>query len=220
MNTTPTIQPVSVPSHDRVAALHGRQGDIRGREIQKRSFRGFQDIRGRGLTLAEMIVTIMIMAIVAAVALPLLSSTDQFALPYAAQIMQRDFEYAQMEAQRRSDLIFVAVYPGTEQYNFLLASSNYRTWLPHPFWSNADRDGSGNIDIRDVAGANDIDIISATLDNANFFFQFDANGEPVNYPDTSLPIQGTRKVVLGQGDRRYSLEVTPIIGNVKIYEGE
>lgn len=173
--------------------------------------------RPTGFTLVELIVTMSIFAMVAAMAMPLISSTDEFALPFAAQTMQRDFEWAQLHAQRVSDNVVVIVYPWSNEYGFW---DQYPSWdiHDHPFWKSGDMGPSGMMHLPTLVSADAVNITSALLDGSNYYFQYNVRGEPVNLWNESLPITGDRQVVLRQGSRQYTLEVTPIIGTVRVTE--
>lgn len=173
--------------------------------------------RRAGITLVELIVTVAIMAVVAAVALPTMTSTDDLALPFAAQTMQRDFEWAQLHAQRISENVVVIVYPWSEEYGFW---DQFPSWSihDHPFWVTTDMGPSGMMHLPTLVNADSVNIQSAPLDGFNHYFQYNRRGEPVNLWDESLPITGAREVVLRQGPRQYTLEVTPIVGTVRVTE--
>ena len=90
-----------------------------------------------GMTLVELMVVFVILAIVMAVVIPLTQGARSYVLPFAAQMMQRDFEWAQVEAQRLSEDVLVIAYPNSELYGIWDTSPTF-VILPHPFWSSGD----------------------------------------------------------------------------------
>lgn len=164
----------------------------------------------RGFTLIEMLMTVAIAAIVAAVLLPLISSVDTFGLPYAAQMLATDLEYAQAEAIRTQRTVRVDFNVDSETYDVYFADTGVR--LTHPLTG-----GDMTIDIRDVTDQPDLDIVSATVDGSSASFAFSPTGEPVGATDGET-ISGARSIVLGLDSRSVMIEIVPIVGTVRITE--
>ena len=114
-----------------------------------------------GFSLVELMVVIAVMAIAAAVVLPLVESSRGVGLPMAAQVMQRDLEWAQVEAQRRSEDVLVIVYPWNEQYGMWDITPSFAV-LPHPYLQSDELTASGLVDLPVATGNDELDIVSDT----------------------------------------------------------
>ncbi len=92
----------------------------------------------RGLTIIDVMITLSVMAIVTAIALPALGPNDSLKLVSAATILASDLEYAQSESiASPSDPVLVRVDAAGDQY-WLARASAPDTPIMRPLSSEAD----------------------------------------------------------------------------------
>ena len=111
----------------------------------------------KGFTMAEVLVTISILAIMAAISVPtFISWLPTHRLQTSARQIYDDLNLAKMEAVKRNTDVCVVFYPATEKYTVFV-----------------DKDGSGNLNSGDitlqsknnVALEKDVDIINTNFGN-------------------------------------------------------
>lgn len=91
-----------------------------------------QSVHHRGITLIDMLMTIAILAVVAAVAVPALSGNDQLRIRAAGDILQSDIEFAQtMTIAHPADPVVLLVVPAQGQW-YLAHESDTSTPLVRP----------------------------------------------------------------------------------------
>ncbi len=85
-------------------------------------------MNNKGFTLAEVAVTLSILAIMAAIAVPsFISYLPKHRLQASARQIYDDLNLAKMEAVKRNADVFVKFYPATEKYTVYLDSDNSGT---------------------------------------------------------------------------------------------
>ena len=81
-------------------------------------------LRVCGFTLVELLIVIMIMAIAAAVAMPMMGETDSTRLTCAARLLVADLDFAKMESITHADDPRVVVFDqGTHSYHIAASSA-------------------------------------------------------------------------------------------------
>lgn len=85
-----------------------------------------------GFSLVEMMITVLVMAILAGMAVPMLGSTGPSRLRAAARLLAADLAYAQNESISHGDDLRMAVFDLDADSYRLVASSDPDTPLAHP----------------------------------------------------------------------------------------
>ena len=161
-----------------------------------RSMRNPRQIRSRAFTLVELLVVVMILAIVAAVAVPYAVGTGDFQAMSAARRIAGDLEYAQNAAITTQTPVTVTFDVSGESYSVTNASG----LLTHPITKL-----SYVIDFDSEESFNQLDL--ATVDFAGAAaVEFDELGSPDN--------GGT--VTLRAGPNTYQVSVAPATGKVTV----
>ncbi len=155
--------------------------------------------RGWAFTLAEMIVVILIMAIIAVMVIPRAIGTSGLQARSAARLVMSDLEYAQNQAIVTQADITVSFSTAGNSYTV----SNESGPLIHPITKQV-----YTVDFDAQKGLDSVSISSASFDVGSAV-TFDPLGAPS--PD------GTVTVVAGT--HTYRVTVAPITGRVSVSEG-
>lgn len=147
-------------------------------------------------TLAEMLVVIAILAIVAAVVLPRMVGSSDMQARSAARVMMADLEYAQSVAITGQAPITVTFSIAGNSYTVSNASGP----LIHPITKK-----TYVIELGEVKGMESVSIASASFGGASSM-TFDALGAPDN--------SGT--VTITAGAHTYSVNVAPVVGRITV----
>ena len=149
-------------------------------------------------TLAEMLVVIVILAILAAVVLPKMVGTGDIQARSAARVMMADLEYAQSVAITSQTPITVTFSTAGNSY----AVSNASGHLIHPITKK-----TYVVELGEVKGMESVSIASASFGvGGSPSMTFDALGAPDN--------SGT--VTIAAGAHTYYVNVAPVVGRVTV----
>ena len=152
-----------------------------------------------GLTLVEIIVVLVILAVVAAMVVPHLIDTGDMQVISAARTVASDLQYAQNEAITSQASVTVSFRATSESYDL----SNASGYLNHPMT----RDEFVR-DFTQTRGFERLDIVSASFGGSDTV-TFDALGTPDNAG--SVTLQAGRYV--------YEIDVAAATGKVSVTAG-
>lgn len=151
---------------------------------------------GAGFTLAEILVVVGVVAVIAALAVPYFGSMDGTQAVSAARTLASDLEYAQNVAITVQEPVTVTFSDSGETYTLSNASGP----LIHPITKAAYTE-----DFRARDGLSDVDLVSASFGGASSV-TFDSLGTP----DSA----GT--VTLQAGPHVYRVNVASVTGRVSV----
>jgi prepilin-type N-terminal cleavage/methylation domain-containing protein len=117
-----------------------------------------------GLSLVEMLLVLLVMAIVAAMVIPVLRSTDSDRLQWAAIQLESDIVFAQAESFVRPDDRRVLVFDTALNRYFLAAESDPSVPLTHPITGRPHVVAYGRDDFQHMRG---VSIQAYSLDGDN-----------------------------------------------------
>jgi len=149
-----------------------------------------------GFTLVELLVVVFILAIVAAVAVPMAVGTGDMQVISAARMISADLQYAQNAAITTQRSVTVTFDPSAESYSL----SNASGALIHPITKEA-----FTVNFMSREGFNALDVVSADF-GENLSVTFDELGAP----DSA----GT--VILRAGPHVYQVSVATATGKVTV----
>ena len=150
-----------------------------------------------GFTLIEIVLVVVIMAIVAGLAIPMMTSATSSQISSAANIIAADLEYAKSMAIGRQKVYYVVFDESSESYH--LEDTNGT--IDHPV-----KKGFKYImDFSSDSRVGEVEIASADFGGSNTV-AFDYLGSPDN--------GGT--IVLQAGDRSMTITVAPVTGYITI----
>lgn len=138
-------------------------------------------IRG-GFTLIEIIIVVVILAIAAMTAIPLMSSGGSVQIRSAANVIAADLEYARSMSISRGQNFSVVFYTNTESYQIVDQSNNV---IPHPVKKGFDY----VVNFQNDSRLNKVDITNVNF-NTTQRVQFDCLGSPDNGGTISLDANG------------------------------
>jgi len=149
------------------------------------------------LTLIEIIVVLVILAICAAVAVPYLGSTSDLTVLSAARTVAADLQYAQSEAITTQNPVTVTFNTAAESYRLTNASGD----IIHPIT----REPQYVVDFGSRRGFTGLDVVSAVF-GGPATVTFDALGAPDN----------PGAVTLRAGPHVYRIDVSAITGKIAV----
>jgi len=147
-------------------------------------------------TLLELMVVVMILAIVAAVAVPMAVGTGDMQVISAARMMSADLQYAQNTAITTQRPITVAFDTSAESYSL----SNASEQLIHPITKEA-----YIVDFRSREGFTSLDVVSANF-GGSASVAFDELGAP----------NSSGSITLRSGPHVYQINVATATGKVTV----
>lgn len=156
----------------------------------------FRFKRAKGFSLAELIVVVLIMAIMAGMAIPYVSDTDDMEATSAARMLACDLQYAQNVAITTQTPITVTFSTSEESYALSKASG----MIINPMNKSDYR-----IDFSSQRGFESVDLYSANF-GGGCSVTFDELGAPDN----------AGKVVIQVGSHLYEINVAAATGRVTV----
>ncbi len=159
-------------------------------------------------TLVELVIVMMIMAILAAIAVPLYTSAASVQLKTAANMIACDLEYAKSMAMSTGRSYSVVFNDSNESYRIKDANDND---VNHPVHIGAKYVVSFANDSR----LNKVDIVSANFNSKNGV-RFDYLGAPYAHDDSSDSPLNNGSVQLRAEGNRLTVRVEPVTGYVSI----
>jgi prepilin-type N-terminal cleavage/methylation domain-containing protein len=176
--------------------------------------------RSAGYSLAELLVVVSLLALIAAAAVPALTSDDELALDRAAREVADALRYARAEAIRRGTPYGVAANPYTDRIDIYRLDESVSPATPvydvrHPLTKQLYR-----IDFGADAGAPDVAIVYFQFSGFAFpvtSIGFSANTGVPKYNDfgTIRLLENGYVTLSGDGLTR-SIRVSPVTGRVTI----
>jgi len=161
--------------------------------------------RGGGFTLAEILLVVLIIAIAAMIAVPMMGSMDSVQIRSAANMIAADLEYAKsMAISRQED--YSVVFPANSYYEV----HDQNGIIKHPVKKGFDY----KVDFSGDSRLDKVVIESADFDSSNTI-TFDYLGSPYSGSGTSNPLNsGT--ISIRAGDFTMTVSVEPVTGFISI----
>lgn len=159
----------------------------------------------KAFTLIEVLMVIVILAIAAAMVVPMVSSAASMQLRSAANMIAADLEYAKSMAITKGQNYCVAFDKNTETYRI---EDQTGSVIPHPVKKGFDY----LIDFRNDSRLSRVDIIGADFDATNKV-KFDYLGSPYNGNDNPL---NSGVINLQAGAATATVTVEPVTGYISI----
>ncbi|MCX5635258.1 MAG: GspH/FimT family pseudopilin [Planctomycetota bacterium] len=162
---------------------------------------------GRGFTLVEVIIVVVILSIAAMMAIPMMSSAGSVQIRSAADAIAADLEYARSMAISRQQNYGIIFNPDNDKYDVVDQSDAV---VPHP----VKRGFPYTINFRSDSRLNKVDLVTADFGGsiANKIY-FDYLGSPLK-SDFSQLNSGT--IVLQGGGSTITITVEPVTGFISI----
>ena len=160
-----------------------------------------------GFTLVELVIVMMILAILAAIAVPLYTSAASVQLKTAANMIASDLEYAKSMAMSTGRSFSVVFDTSAEEYRIRDANGD----VNHPVHIGAKYVVSFAGDSR----LNKVDIVSANFDSKNGV-RFDYLGAPYAWDGSSASSLNNGSVQLRAEGNTLTVRVEPVTGYISI----
>ena len=158
-----------------------------------------------GFTMIELLIVVAILAIAAAIAVPMVSSAGSMQLRAAVTMMAADLEYAKSMSISRGQRYSVVFDKTTETYRITDESG---TTISHPikkgFFYTVDLRADGRLD--------QVDIVDANFDGTSAV-SFNYLGSPFNGAGTDL---NSGVITLQAGGATRTVNVEPVTGYLSI----
>ncbi len=158
-----------------------------------------------GFTMIEMVVVMAILAIAAAIVVPMMSSAGTMQVRAAVNMIAADLEYAKSMSISRGQRYSVVFDKTNETYRIIDDSG---TTIPHP----VKKGFLYTIDFRADSRIDRVDIFDANFDGTDRV-SFDYMGSPFNGTGTNL---NSGVVTLRAGTVTRTINVEPVTGYVSI----
>ena len=162
-----------------------------------------------GFTAVEILIVVVIIAIAAMMAIPMMTSADSFQIRSAANMIAADLEYAKSMAISRSKSFSVVFDMTTESYRIEDQDS---TIIPHPVKKGFDY----VVDFPSDSRLNRVDIANVAFEpGSSQTITFDYMGSPCSGPGTSNPLNsGT--ITLQAAGTSTAVNIEPVTGFISI----
>jgi prepilin-type N-terminal cleavage/methylation domain-containing protein len=167
--------------------------------------RKFCSHSARAFTLVEVIMVVVIMAIAALLAIPMISSGADFQLRAAANIIAADLEYAKSLAITKQDNYSIIFDADNESYEMHDSNGDV---VDDPVRAS----GGIAVDFANDSRFSQVDIETVSFDSTDTVI-FDYLGVPYN--GSSNPLSSSA-IVLKAGDHTITVTVAPVTGYVTI----
>jgi prepilin-type N-terminal cleavage/methylation domain-containing protein len=162
----------------------------------------------RGFTMIEMVVVLVILAIAAAIVVPMASSAGTTQLRAAVNIVAADLEYAKSMAISRGQRYAVVFDPATETYRIADESG---TTIAHPVKQGFPY----SVDFRADSRLGSVDIVTASFDGATAV-SFDYLGSPYSGTGPGATPMNSGVITLRAGGTMRTVSVEPVTGFISI----
>lgn len=156
----------------------------------------------------ELVVVVAILAIAAAIAVPMVSSAGSMQLRAALNLMAADLEYAKSMSISRGQRYAVVFDPTTETYRIADESG---TTIAHP----VKKGFLYTIDFRAEGRLSQVDIVSATFDGASAV-SFDYLGSPYSGTGGAAAPLNSGVITLRAGVTTRTVNVEPVTGYISV----
>ncbi|MFB0525158.1 MAG: GspH/FimT family pseudopilin [Phycisphaerae bacterium] len=165
--------------------------------------------QGRGFTVIEILIVVVLIGIAALIAVPMMSSAASIQIRAAANMIAADLEYAKSMAISRGQNFSVVFDENTESYQI---ENQAGTVIPHPVKKGFDY----AIDFGNDSRLDRVDIVDADFDpDSSQTITFDYLGSPYSGAGTSSPLNsGT--ITLQAGGITKRVRVVPVTGYISI----
>lgn len=166
---------------------------------------------GNGFTLIEILLVVVIIAIAATIAIPMIGSTSGMQIQSAANIISADLEYAKSMAISRQKNYSVVFNPAGDYYEV----HDQNGIIRHPVKKGFDY----KVDFR-----SDSRLDKVVIDNVNFdpgssnTITFDYLGSPHSGSGASPPDLNSGTISIKAGDFTMTISVEPVTGFISITE--
>jgi prepilin-type N-terminal cleavage/methylation domain-containing protein len=170
--------------------------------------------RGGGFTLIEILLVVVIIAIAAMIAVPMMGSMDSVQIRSAANMIAADLEYAKSMAISRGQNYSVVFDKTTESYQIFKDEGGTLVPIEHPVKKRFDY----KVDFSSDSRLDKVVIDDADFDpDSSNTITFDYLGSPYSGSGTSNPLNsGT--ISIRAGDFTETISVEPITGFISIAE--
>ena len=158
----------------------------------------------RGFTIVELLIVVVIIAIAAVMAVPLMSSAGSLQVKSAANMIASDLEYAKSMAISRGRNYSVVFDEDAESYQIEDQDGNV---IPHPV-----RKGFDYVVDFSARGLGKVDIVNASFDST-IAVKFDFLGSP--YDNNGGPLN-SGVVSLSAGSSTATVLVEPVTGFITV----
>ena len=160
---------------------------------------------GRGFTLIEVILVVLIIGIAAGMVVPMMSSAGSMQIRAAVNMIAADLEYAKSMAISRGQPYSVVFDKTTEKYQVVDQNNNV---IPHP----VKKGFNYVVDFRNDGRLDRVDISDASFDGTNKV-TFDYLGSPYNGSPSPL---NSGVVTLQSGGITRTVSVEPVTGFISV----
>ncbi len=166
-------------------------------------------IARHGFTMLELLVVVAIIAIAAAIVVPMASSAGTMQLRAAVTMVAADLEYAKSMSISRGKRYSVVFDSGAESYRITDPNG---TTISHPI------KGPGSayaVDFRGDGRLKDVEIVSASFDGPSAV-SFDYLGIPYSAGATPAALLNPGVITLRAGGSTRTVQVEPVTGYISI----
>ncbi len=180
------------------------------------SFRGCRSIAPKtqashyAFTVVEILIVIVIMAIAAMLAVPMISSAETFQIRSAANMIAADLEYAKSMAISRGQFYSVVFDSVNESYEIQDHDGNV---IQHPVKKGFPYE----VDFKNDSRLSRVNIDSANFNGTSNEVKFDYLGSPYDGSDPPSPLN-SGDVRLKAGEMTRTISVEPVTGYISISE--
>jgi len=160
-------------------------------------------------TFIEILIVIVILAIAAMMAVPMVGSADTMQIRSAANVIAADLEYAKSMAISRQKMYSVVFDISHESYRIEDADGaviNHPVKKGFPYIVNFSSDSR----------LNKVDILQVNFDGTGNVVKFDYLGSPYTYNGSNNPLVNTASIVLQAGGSISTITVEPVTGFILI----